>query len=208
MEPGICYQVGFFMNAMDQWCGANQAGVFISAQAPSLMGQTVLPFDPQITGNGGFYTDTGAWMEISGLYPALGGERYITIGNFKNNFETIIDPTCTNTNVNVYYYIDSVYVIEAGPLEELPLELGPPVETCDEYEIDGESGDVYYTWSDGSHGHTLTVNTTDVYSLTITQGCALGIDSVEVTFLGSPPVQLNPGFISMCEGESLSLIHI
>lgn len=205
MEPGICYQVGFFMNAMDQWCGANQAGVFISAQAPSLMGQTVLPFDPQITGNGGFYTDTGAWMEISGLYPALGGERYITIGNFKNNFETIIDPTCTNTNVNVYYYIDSVYVIEAGPLEELPLELGPPVETCDEYEIDGESGDVYYTWSDGSHGHTLTVNTTDVYSLTITQGCALGIDSVEVTFLGAPPVQLNPGFISMCEGESYTI---
>jgi gliding motility-associated-like protein len=205
MEEGMCYQVGFFLNRMDQWCGANQAGIYISTQAPFLEGQTVLPFEPQITGNGGFYSDTGAWVEISGLYPALGGEQYITIGNFRNNIETIIDPSCTNSDLNVYYYIDSVYVIEAGPLEELPLELGPPVEACGEYEIDGESGDVYYTWSDGSHGHTLTVSASGVYGLTITQGCAIGIDSVEVTFLGSPPVQINPGFFSMCEGESYTI---
>lgn len=205
LEVGKCYSVGFFMNLMNQYCGINQAGIYISAVAPSSTGDMLLPVEPQIEGSGGYYSDTVAWVEISGLYAALGGEQYITIGNFRSDAQSPFDPTCTNPPVGAYYYIDSVYVIDIGPVEELPLELGPPVETCFEYEIDGESGDVMYTWSDGSHGHTLTVNSTDVYSLSITEGCALGIDSVEVTFLGAPPVQLNPGFISMCEGESYTI---
>ncbi len=205
LEAGICYNVGFFMNRMNQFCGVNQVGIYISDTAPTSLGDTELPVEPQIVGNGGFYSDTVAWVEISGLYPALGGEQYITIGNFKSDAETPFDPMCSNPPPFSYYYIDSVYVIASGVVDELPLELGPPIDACIETEIDGESGDVMYTWSDGSHGHTLTASTTDTYSLTITQGCAIGIDSVDVTILGSAPVNINPGFASICEGESYTV---
>lgn len=206
LEEGTCYHVGFFINLMNQCCGVNQAGLYISEVAPTSVGTMVLPFEPQITGDGGYYSDTVAWVEISGFYPAQGGEQYITIGNFEGDSETSYDPMCTFSNPFSYYYIDSVYVIEEGPTSELPLELGPPVEACIEYEIDGESGDVVYTWSDGSHGHTLTVNTAGVYVLTITDGCAIGIDSVEVTFEDIPPVAINPGFISLCEGQTYTIM--
>ena len=205
LDAGKCYHIGFFINLMNLCCGVDKVGLYVSAVAPTSVGTMVLPFEPQITGDGGYYSDTVAWVEISGFYPAMGGEQYITIGNFEGDSETSYDPLCTLSNPFSYYYIDSIYVIEEGPTSELSLELGPPVEACLEYEIDGESGDFLYTWSDGSHEHTLTVNTSGVYGLTITEGCAIGIDSVEVTFEDIPPVAINPGFISLCEGQSYTV---
>ena len=205
MEEGVCYQVGYFLNAANQYCGVSEGGIYISAVAPSSSSFIALPFEPQIIGNGGYYSDTVEWVEITGLYLAQGGEQYLTIGNFKLDSETPADPMCQNSPDFSYYYVDSVYVVEAGPIDPLPLELGPAVEACVDYQIDGESGDVEYTWNDGSQGSTLTVSSSGVYSLTITEGCAVGIDSVEVTFIDDPPVEINPGFVSICEGETYTI---
>jgi gliding motility-associated-like protein len=205
LEEGVCYQIGYFLNAANQYCGVAEGGIFISSFAPSSGGFIALPYTPQITGNGGYYSDTVAWVEITGLYLAQGGEQFLTIGNFKLDDETPTDPMCQTSPEYSYYYVDSVYVVDAGPIDPLPLELGPPVVTCEEFEIDGESGDVTYEWSDGSQGSTLSVSSTGVYSLTISQGCSVGIDSVEVTFPYSPPVQINPGMVSICEGESYTI---
>ena len=207
MEAGVCYKVGCYINLINQFCGVNQAGIYISVLPPSSVGTNNLPVTPQIQGFGGYYSDTIAWVELTGLYAASGGEQFITIGNFKDNSQTLFDPACTLPNNFSYYYIDSVYVFDDGAVEVLPLDLGPDVVACMDYEIDGESGNnVSYEWSDGSQGHTLVVNSSGVYSLTITEGCARGIDSIEVTFPDFNPVQLNPGFVSICEGEAYTII--
>ena len=43
LEVGKCYNVGFFMNLMNQYCGIKQAGIYISAVAPSSTGDMLLP---------------------------------------------------------------------------------------------------------------------------------------------------------------------
>ncbi len=69
---------------------------------------------PQITNSpGNFITDTSGWTLISGIYSAQGGEQFITIGNFKEFFNT--DTLRVNNNIGwdaAYYYIDDVSVKE------------------------------------------------------------------------------------------------
>jgi hypothetical protein len=61
-------------------------------------------------------TDTLNWVEISFFYTALGGEKFMTIGNFypdtSNQTVNVLDPSDTVTDVNGYYYIDDVYLGE------------------------------------------------------------------------------------------------
>ena len=54
-------------------------------------------------------TDTLNWTEISGPYVAIGGEKFITIGNFYDNAAT---PVTGNTEIYnlAYYYIDDITV--------------------------------------------------------------------------------------------------
>lgn len=54
-------------------------------------------------------------MEISGIYTALGGERFITIGNFKDDANTDTLHLIENgLDPQGYYYIDDVSVINCN----------------------------------------------------------------------------------------------
>jgi gliding motility-associated-like protein len=62
-------------------------------------------------------TDRENWMKISGTFIAQGGEKYLTIGNFRdtNNLEldTISSPLPWGGNPSVsYYYIDDVFLYD------------------------------------------------------------------------------------------------
>lgn len=51
------------------------------------------------------------WTEISGNYVAIGGENYLTLGNFRNDEQTayeILNPNIPT--IHAFYYIDSVSV--------------------------------------------------------------------------------------------------
>lgn len=55
------------------------------------------------------------WMIISGQFTAIGGEKYLYIGNFslKEDFKlTKIDATASEYAEEIYYYIDDVVLIE------------------------------------------------------------------------------------------------
>ncbi|MBL7888091.1 MAG: T9SS type A sorting domain-containing protein [Bacteroidia bacterium] len=74
------------------------------------------PYTPQIVSpTGTFLSDTLNWMEISGIYTALGGERFITIGNFKDDANTDTLHLIENgLDPQGYYYIDDVSVINCN----------------------------------------------------------------------------------------------
>jgi hypothetical protein len=108
-----------------------------------------LPFQPQVENTlGNFITDKTTWNLIEGFYPAHGGEKYITIGNFYPDSltDTIglnnlpISPKNKNAT---YFYIDDVYVGEyVKPIfEENKLDLfpSPAIETINfNYELKEE----------------------------------------------------------------------
>lgn len=69
---------------------------------------------PQIENTNGFIYDTLNWVQVNGTFVAQGGEKYITIGNFKDDVNTAID---SNSNTDqffafAYFYIDDVTVTD------------------------------------------------------------------------------------------------
>jgi len=81
-----------------------------------------LPYNPQVKNTlGNFISDTLNWMSISGEFKALGGEKFLTIGNFNDDINTNIDTVGWGSYSTVYYYIDdvSVTVCDTTAVKEL-----------------------------------------------------------------------------------------
>ena len=55
-------------------------------------------------------TDKENWVKIEGSFTASGGERFLTIGNFRSNNETDTTRLLPNTDGYAYYLIDDVAV--------------------------------------------------------------------------------------------------
>ena len=84
--------------------------------APSYTWQTGIPQVENSPGN--MLNDKINWMTVSGSFVANGGEQYMTIGNFRNDANTVkqffggTDPS----TLGAYYFIDDVYVGTTPPL--------------------------------------------------------------------------------------------
>ena len=65
---------------------------------------------PQIENIDSIITDTMNWVLISGEFTASGGERFLTIGNFRNDSNTSIMQIQSGGFSASYYYIDDVSV--------------------------------------------------------------------------------------------------
>ncbi len=96
---------------------SNNVGIYISNNIIqySDINFSVLNYSPQINQNN-IINDTLNWVLISGIFTANGGEKYITIGNFFDDSNTLID-TLTQSNDEAYYYIDDVSVYQCDTLQ-------------------------------------------------------------------------------------------
>ncbi|MRI02173.1 OmpA family protein [Kriegella sp. EG-1] len=73
-------------------------------------------------GYSNFYSDTKDWILVHTQFKAKGNEKFIVVGNFKNNRRTRMFKTKRNANQGAYYYIDMVSVtLEEPPRNDTPL---------------------------------------------------------------------------------------
>lgn len=113
LTAGQTYRLCFYASLADHSDYAiSQIGANFSTTAISSNNWLSLPYTPQIQSpDNVFISNAMNWTLISGTYIATGGEKYITIGNFKDsltiNFITI-DPMHTYGSYGAYYYIDDV----------------------------------------------------------------------------------------------------
>ena len=57
------------------------------------------------------------WTEISGIYLAMGGEKYFVIGNFRDSASTLVTSTgWSNNHPYAYYFIDDVLITPCDSL--------------------------------------------------------------------------------------------
>jgi OmpA-OmpF porin, OOP family len=85
----------------------DRIGIYFSKDSIYMPGQNILPYTPQIeTPNGVFYEDTLGWTKVELQYLAKGGERYMTIGNFRPDSLTHTNPPNPNVIYGAYYYFD------------------------------------------------------------------------------------------------------
>ena len=81
---------------------------------------------PQIENDtGNFLTSKTSWMKIFGVFTASGGEKFMTIGNFRTPANTAIH-TVGGALSDVYYYIDDISVIDCDSLSGINDYNKPP----------------------------------------------------------------------------------
>ncbi len=127
---GKMYCLSFYVSRADGITHAIHGfGAHFSNTTPTLFNGYYSNKTPQIINQNGFVTDTVGWTQIQGCYTAIGGEQYITIGNFNSNTNT---DTLFVGSVNpepgaykyAYYYIDDITLIDQSTVGENELDKG------------------------------------------------------------------------------------
>ncbi len=106
------YCVSFYVSLSNKsGVAVNNIGLYFSSTHTYVSTNFRLNFIPQIN-NTTVIIDSLNWTLISGEYIALGGEKYIIIGNFYPNSQTDSLPTGVSGSLATqsYYYIDDVSV--------------------------------------------------------------------------------------------------
>ena len=120
LKTNHCYYVEFYVNLINIAKDANNnISLYISDSGIGNNGIKNVYENPQILQYGNpIITDTLKWVRVGGIYTALGGESYITIGDFTDDAHT----DTVNIKGGFYpggYYIDDVSVI---PLDSMQLK--------------------------------------------------------------------------------------
>lgn len=134
-----------------------------------------------------------AWQTVSSCFQAKGGERYITIGDYRH-------PAYTNRNATFYFTDLSLVAMPDR------IDLGPDTSFCASQRTQLNAHFPFpatYRWQDGSTDSTLTVTRSGLYSLTITCPCRTYTDTVRVT-VRDPLLELGAD-TSVCAGQPIIL---
>lgn len=121
LETNKYYELSFYVNSADTFNYTSDIGIYFSNNAILQPGSYAnFPYTPQIQNPiTNFITDTLGWQKISGVYKALGGEKWITIGCF-NDSTSIILSRYDSVAGGVYLFVDDISAIE------IPIELNIP----------------------------------------------------------------------------------
>jgi Secretion system C-terminal sorting domain len=101
-----------------------------------LCGSPITTITPQVSSTS-HITSKNAWTTVTATYTALGGEQYMTIGNFRNDVSTPIAAAGTGLYSSAYYYLDDITVT---PIIPLPVELSL-------YEIECNDNKTQLNWT-------------------------------------------------------------
>lgn len=112
LKQDTTYCASFYVNpANDNQYYCNDIGLLFTDTAfTSGVDLIQFGFLPQISNSPTNYLgDTTIWYRVSGQFIAQGGEKYLTIGNFKTNQSSTFGNIGGISSIS-YYYIDSVTV--------------------------------------------------------------------------------------------------
>jgi hypothetical protein len=129
-------------------CGSNRIGAYFSKDTTFQFDQwLIIPVYPQIE-NLEIVNDTLNWIPFHQTFKAEGGERYMTIGNFRVSSYVETGQIIAQNNRWTYYYFDDFGVYE---LPEISAGLGGEIDTLGENvslqaSCEGCWNDLVYRW--------------------------------------------------------------
>ncbi|MBU3659101.1 MAG: T9SS type A sorting domain-containing protein [Flavobacteriales bacterium] len=128
--------------------GSNHVGALFTKDTVFQYGfWEIIPTIPQIE-NLAIVTDTQNWVPFHQTFTAEGGEKYMTVGNFRVKSLIETGPVRANNNRWVYYYFDDFGVYE---LPEISAGMGGEIDTLGESvslqaNCEGCWNDLVYRW--------------------------------------------------------------
>lgn len=205
--------------------GINTIGAYFSQDSVLSNSWVHIPVIPQVESNF-FILDTTNWVLISGEFIAQGGEKFITIGNFRDDANTnvmSIDtvPCGNGFSCEIYYFIDDVSVFCCDNANT-QIELGNNISICygDSINI-GQPlvAGYYYRWSsaNGLNSNDTSIAQPIVKPIITTTYYLFVEDTVKkqscnntatdsITIFVTAPATANAGNdTTICEGENVVL---
>ncbi|MFZ4797411.1 MAG: gliding motility-associated C-terminal domain-containing protein [Bacteroidia bacterium] len=191
---------------------SNKFGIYFSNDS-TYSDSTRIVSTPQVTTLNSTYFSKSGWTQISAVYRATGGERFITIGCFNAtnsaNLTTYVGGGSTAGAFSnmTYYFIDDVSLIDPS-CDSIPLNriTSQNVTVCDNNQSFPitlfPSYPFYnYLWSDSTRNNYNTVNATGKYWVyTFTNNCPY-IDTFNVINTSSPVLNLGVD-TTLCSSSS------
>lgn len=119
LESGKKYYVSLYVSLADSvWYGINSIGVYLSKDSIYASTYLHLPYVPQVINPAiTILSDQINWKQIFGEYIAVGGEKFLTIGNFENDANTdtarAVSGGVTSQSLLSYYFIDDVCISDS-----------------------------------------------------------------------------------------------
>jgi hypothetical protein len=114
LAAGHTYAVSFYVSlASTSEYAVTNVGAYLSVNPVTSANVTYLPVISQVQNPAGNFLNSANWTLVQGTYTALGGESYLTIGNFYDDAHTLVQPVVGGNNTGYsYYYIDDVSVTD------------------------------------------------------------------------------------------------
>ncbi len=170
LQAGMEYELRAWLSVAETSSHYSDGIGFLFTSTP-LPAQAIYPRPPQLRfPKGQAIEEVKAWLPFVAAYRAVGGERYLTIGNFSP------DTTMLRLPVNfqpptVYYYIDDLSLKACNP----PAQLYTVVDTflCESSPIllSAPKGAASYKWADGRRTRERSVEHPGTYVLTTDWVC-------------------------------------
>jgi gliding motility-associated-like protein len=127
LKPCFEYRFRMFVSLANYSThGIKNIGAYFSVENDFQNECHILNKNPQIKYNGSPIVDTINWTLIEGTFIAEGFEQYLTIGYFELDItdDTLFVQEMGSFYLHPYYYVDSVSLIEIGPVSETLCEVG------------------------------------------------------------------------------------
>jgi hypothetical protein len=119
---GKKYEVGFWVSRADSSTYAcNNIGAYLSTTAVSISSTSNMPYSPQVF-SANIISDALNWVQIIDTIQAVGGEQYLTIGVFSDDFNTNYTSVSGGWQTVFHYYYDDVSVTEVLPNHTLEVK--------------------------------------------------------------------------------------
>lgn len=212
MQAGHMYDISFYVSLADKSHYAiDGMGAHFTETIP-LQGDINLDGMINIGGpahisspDGQPLNDKTNWQRIHGTYIAQGGERFITIGNFKYNSELTVETLPSWQSNIASYYIDDISVICMEPI----FDLGPDTTICPGSSITFDVNNICSTadlqWENGSTDLVRTISEPGTYSIGGVIGCSNFYDDITISFPPDPGDILPPDTV-ICPNETIDIL--
>lgn len=184
LEAGKFYRVGFYVKPLNndltgQSFGINNLGMLLTDSIiDTIPTDAVLDdYQPQVEVDDPII-QTNFWTPVCGIYKAKGGERYLTIGNFKDDISTSATPLENSmAPQRAYVMIDYVEVVE-NDIPQLPAD----TVICQEGRIDLRIAgpNISVMWSDETTDPNFIITNPGLYTARISNGACTYLDSILV----------------------------
>ena len=154
LEAQKYYELSFRINTSANNNVTSSVGAYFSiVPVGSITSWNALPFQPQIENPvDNFIIDTMGYQLISGIFKAEGGEKFMTIGNFRDSINIIMTDNNPLLAEGIYLYIDDIKLIEAPFSYQIPNVFSPNNDNLNDifsvniYNISVWSCDIFNRW--------------------------------------------------------------